>query len=150
MPALDSSDQSTKQQQLIDLFSSLQLTSSADKPKVLDLLYQAKLCVVNEMSKQQIIDFFVVEKTNFENLFLLNIWTKSLEETNGIVDFTEPYEIIEKLFSSFDSLDTFINMFESQIKYLLEQMKDEKIKHICVKHLIRLAKATSLYYFQIK
>jgi hypothetical protein len=103
-------------------------------------LYRAKLCVLNEMTRDQIFEFFVTEKSNFENLFLLNIWTSDLEKSNGIVDFTEPYEILEKLFGSFESLEGFVNLFSAQIKCLLEQNKDEKIKHICAKHLIRLAK----------
>ena len=94
------------------------------------------------MTKEQLIEFFVSNKSNFENLFLLDIWTSDLEKNNGIVEFTEPYEIIEKLFNSFDTLDSFIKMFNDQINILLMQEKDEKIKHICVKNLIRLAKAT--------
>jgi hypothetical protein len=139
MPSIDSTYQDPIQQQLIDLFNSLQLTNLA-KPTVLDLLYRAKLCVLNEMTKDQIFEFFVTEKSNFENLFLLNIWTSDLEKSNGVVDFTEPYEILEKLFGSFESLDSFVNLFNDQIKCLLEQNKDEKIKHMCAKHLIRLAK----------
>ena len=146
MPSLNITEQDPVQQQLIDLFNSLQL-SNLDKPKVLDLLYRAKLCVLNQMTKEQIFDFFVTDKNNFENLFLLNIWTSDLEKSNGIVDFTEPYEILEKLFGSFDSLDNFVNMFNTQIKCLLEQTKDEKIKHICVKNLIRLAKTTGNILF---
>ncbi len=141
MPSLNSIEHDPIQQQLIDLFNSLQLTN-LDKPKVLDLLYRAKLCVLNQMTKEQIFEFFVTDKNNFANLFLLNIWTSDLEKSNGIVDFTEPYEILEKLFASFDSLDNFVNLFQSQIKCLLEQTRDEKIKHICAKHLIRLAKTT--------
>ena len=137
MPALETSDQN----KLIELFNSLQLTSSP-KAKA-DLLYQAELYVVNEMTREQMIDFFVVNKSNFENLFQLNIWTSDLEKSNGNVDFTEPYEIVEKLFNSFESLDNFVKMFSEQIRYLLAQDKDEKIKHICVKHLNRLAKTTS-------
>lgn len=126
---------------LLEIFNSLQSASTVKSKS--DLLYKAKLHVLNEMSDEHIIQFFVLNKTNFENLFLLDIWTSSLEDSNGIAEFNEPYDIIEKIFSCFDSLPNFVSQFYHHIIHLLEQNKDEKIKHLCVKHLIRLTKRFS-------
>jgi hypothetical protein len=122
--------------ELVDIFVSLERARTrSDK---LDYLLKAKLYIINKMKKQDIREFFASEPSNFEQLFLLDVWTKHLDGDH--VEFVEPYDIIERVFESFDHLHQLVDLFHKQIIYLLEQDKDEKCKHICVKHMIRLSK----------
>ena len=121
--------------ELVEIFVSLERARTrSDK---LDYLLKAKLYILNRMSKEHIREFFASEPANFEQLFLLDIWTKHLDGDH--VEFVEPYDIIEKIFESFDHLHQLVDLFHKQIVYLLDQDKDEKCKHICVKHMIRLS-----------
>lgn len=127
--------------ELVETFVSLEKAKT--KSDKLDSLLKAKQHILNVMSKEQIFSFFVNEPANFENMYMLEIWTKSLDgddHNGGIVEFVEPYDIIEKIFASFDNLNQLIDLFHKQIIFLLHQNKDEKSKHICVKHMIRLSK----------
>lgn len=122
--------------QLIDLFNDLENAKTVKEKS--DLLSKAKYYLLNQMSNEQIKAFFVSNASNFENLYKLNIWTKNLEESNGIVDFLEPYDILEKILGSCDSLIEFVNVFNEQTVFLITQDTDEKSKHILVKHLSNL------------
>ena len=131
--------------ELVENFVSLEKAKT--KSDKLDSLLKAKQHILNVMSKEQIFSFFVNEPANFENMYMLEIWTKSLDgddHNGGIVEFVEPYDIIEKIFASFDNLNQLIDLFHKQIIFLLHQNKDEKSKHICVKHMIRLSKNLGL------
>jgi hypothetical protein len=133
-PALDTTE-------LVDIF--LLLEKARTRSDKLDLLLKAKIYILNRMSKEQIRAFFVGEALNFEHLFSLDIWTKSLDGCE--VEFVEPYDIVDRIFDSFDSLDQLIEFFHKQIIFLLDQSNDEKSKHICVKHVIRLSKNLGKY-----
>ena len=100
------------------------------------------------MSNEQIIEFFA-DKLNFENLFSLNIWTRSLEETS-ITEFSEPYEIIERIFACFTSMLELFSKFREKVFFLINQDQDEKVKHILLKHLIQLAKSLSILLLFIR
>ena len=126
-----------KIEKLIDLFDKLSVNSISYKQKS-ENLSLAKMVILNELTNDQIIDFFVDHKTNFENLFLLNIWTKSLETSGGSTEFLEPYDIIEKIFSCFNSLQNLLNKFQYQLLFLIIQEQDEKVKHISIQNLTRL------------
>jgi hypothetical protein len=131
---------------LIDLF--LQLESSKNTKTKSELLGKAKYLIFNSMSNEQIIEFFA-DKLNFENLFSLNIWTRSLEETS-ITEFSEPYEIIERIFSCFTSMLELFSKFREKVFFLITQDQDEKVKHILLKHLIQLAKSLSILLLFIR
>lgn len=123
---------------LIDLFISLE--SAGTNRQKSELLGKAKNYIFNQMDNLEVVDFFTKEnKKNFEYLFNLDIWTPSLDAANSVVNFLEPYDIIQRIFTSFESLRDFIDNFGEQIRFLLHQNKDENIKHLCVKHFTYLA-----------
>ena len=128
---------------LIKIFDDLQ-TCKSEKSK-LDGLTKAKSHILNHMTDEDIYSFFVSDSNHFSNLFLLDVWTKSLEESNGIVDFLEPYDIIERILAIFKSIDSFTGpMFYDKIVHLMTQQKDERVKHMLVKRLIELTPSNSL------
>ncbi len=124
---------------LIELFDQIE---SAENQKAKSLvLSKAKSYILNEMTPEMITNSFVVNKENFEILFTLKIWKDKLDL--GMVEYTEPYEIIEKIFKNFKSLIEIIDNFKEQIMFIMTQNKDEKIKHICVKYLTKLTHSLS-------
>ena len=132
---------------LIDLFTQIDSTQNIKTKS--ELLGKAKNVIFNSMSNEQLINFFTKENSNnFESLFSLSIWTPKLEESR-IPEFIEPYEIIEKIFSCFDSLFTLFNEFKLQLLFLINQDKDEKVKHIFVKYLTQLTKSLSKFIKKI-
>lgn len=129
------SDESGK---LIELFDGI-LSASSFKQKS-EILSQAKYFIFNRMKNEEIREFFAQNPVNFETLFSLNIWTKNLEETGGIVDYPEVYEIIEKIFHTFKSLNELIFFFYDQVAFILTQNRDEKVKHLCAKCFLEFTK----------
>ena len=132
MPALTDSIMSS----LDKLFEEIE--SATDFKSKSMSLSKAKYFMLNEMTKETLREFFVANEDNFKNLFLLNIWTPSLED-QVTTEFLEPYEIVESIFRLFESLMDLLVNFKSQLVYLLNQNKDEKVKHTCVKKLTDLA-----------
>lgn len=112
-----------------------------------EVLAKAKQFIFNKMSDEELMMFFVRNEQNFHNFMLLDIWTKSLDDSNGIVEFLEPYDIIEKIFSLFKTLPAFLDSFYPNLNFLLSQNKDEKVKHMIVKHLIAIINTTGKYVF---
>jgi hypothetical protein len=127
---------SAEPDELVKLFD--QVESAQTMKTKAEHLTKAKFHILNQMSNDEIFNFFVRNPKNFENFFQLDVWTKSLEENNGIVEFLEPYDIIEKILSIFKSLDEMIDSFCQELIFLFEQDKDEKVKHIAMKILIQL------------
>jgi hypothetical protein len=135
---------------LVEIFASLDKAASrSDKEQ---LLHRAEACVCNEMTKCQLRKFFIDDPTApLVNMFAFEIWTPSLDDVNGIVEFIQPYAIIERLFACFDSLPELLLAFETtQLAHLLEQRADERVKHICVqqltKHAAKLGTSCLLIY----
>lgn len=133
MPSVESSN-------LIDLFTQIDAAKSTKLKG--ELLAKAKYVIYNSMSNEQLIDFFSRQDSNFESLFALSVWTPSLEESQ-IPEFIEPYDIIERIFSCFDTLFSLFNEFKSQLLFLINQEKDEKVKHLFLKYLTQLTKNLS-------
>lgn len=130
---------------LIDLFDQI---DSAENQKIKSLaLSKAKSYILNEMSPEMITNSFVNDKQNFEILFSLKIWKDKLDL--GMVEYTEPYEIIEKIFTNFKSLIELVDNFKDQILFIMNQDKDEKIKHICVQFMTKLTRSLSRYSYLI-
>ena len=144
---------STEQTKLIELLNSFE-TTKTNKSKS-ELLSKAKYHILNEMKPNDINAFFIQNKSNFEGLFHIDVWTSNLDETNGITNFIEPYEIIDHIFNIFNSLSDLLFQFYDQIVYLLHQTQDENVKHICVKLMLRFTNHFSklfslLTYFLLK
>lgn len=130
MPSLESTP-------LLDLFD--QIDSTKDEKTKSLALAKAKFYILNEMTPQMIKETFAKEEQNFESLFGLNIWKNSLQDSS--LTYTEPYDIIVKIFSSFKSLVELVDEFKEQILFLINQKKDEQAKHICIENMIRLTKS---------
>ncbi|CAF1088974.1 unnamed protein product [Brachionus calyciflorus] len=139
---------------LIELFDRLSTTSSFKQKS--DIVSQAKHFIFNQMNEDEIRAFFVNNPSNFENLFVLNIWTKSLEESGGIVDLTEVYDIIEKIFHTFKTLNDLVKFFYDQIVFLLNssnvsseyQSREEfesKLKKLLVLFVEQIPNTTASY-----
>jgi hypothetical protein len=142
MPSIE--DVSSK---LIELFTQVE-TASDFKTKSMTLA-NAKMFIFNEMNHENLMDFFVKISTNFEQLFMLNVWSKSLSD-KASVEFFEPYEIIDKIFSLFGSLIELTDLFKIQLIFLINQMQDEQVKHLCIKTLVKLTKQLGnafIYYY---
>ena len=123
---------------LVDIFDCLQRATSRGEKE--SLLFRAETCVANEMTSSELREFFTSDQAHLANLFALDIWTKSLDEVNGIVEFIQPYGILERIFGCFVSLADLLDSFAAQIVQLLEQLVDEKVKHISVQHITKLTK----------
>lgn len=121
---------------LHSLFNEI-LTATDEKTKSL-ALGKAKRYILNEMPGEMLKEFFINETMNYESLFSLQIWKEKHQEER--VDYMEPYEIIEKILSSFTSLVDFIGDFYGQILFTMKQSEDEKVKHIFVQKMINLTK----------
>ena len=121
---------SEEKSKLVEAFESL-LEATSFKQKS-DVLSQAKYFIFNQMKDDEIREFFVSNPSNFENLFNLDIWVRNLEESGGIVDYPEAYDIIQKIFHTFKSLNDLAKSFYDQIVFILTQKVDEKVKHLCV------------------
>ncbi len=111
-----------------------EINSASDVKAKSFALGKAKNYILNEMNAEMIKDIFVEDKLNFESLFALEIWTN---------DYAEPYDIIEKIFGSFDSLVELIDRFYESILFTINQKKDEKVKNTCLQYLIKLTKSLS-------
>ena len=135
MPSIDSTP-------LTGLFEEIDTTS--DEKTKSSALGKAKYFILNEMTSEAIKEVFAKDKLNFESLFALKIWKSKLQE--AIVDYMEPYEIMEKIFGSFATLVEYIDEFYGQILFTINQNEDEKVKHICVRTMIKLTKALSKIY----
>jgi hypothetical protein len=127
---------SLEQTKLIELLLSFQGASTVKAKS--ELLGKLKHHILNEMKEEEIRGHFIQNSVNFEQLFQIDVWTASLDQTNGIVNFTEPYEIVDRIFNCFNSLEDCLRHFQSQIRFIVTQNKDEKIKHLCVKQFVRL------------
>ena len=130
-------------ERLIELFNSF-YESNQFKSKS-ELLAKAKMFVFNEMSDQELVHFFVKDQ-NLENLFLLDCWTptqREEDEENERPDragkYYEQYDIVQKLLGCFKSHEELFQNFRPQLFYLIEQDKDEKVKHMTLDCLIRLS-----------
>lgn len=128
----------SKNGKLIKLFDCI-LSASTFKQKS-EILSQAKYFIFNQMKNEEIREFFAQNPVNFQTLFSLDIWTRNLEETGGIVDYPEAYDIIEKIFLSFKSLNELILGFYDQVAFILTQDRDEKVKHLCAKCFLEFTK----------
>ena len=117
-----------------------------DKSKSL-VLAQAKKFILDTMTNEMIREAFVKEQENFKILFQLKMLRKQADETDG---FSEPYEIMEKIFSAFSSLIELVEEFGEQILFLINQDQDEQVKHLCVERMSQftsiLSKAFVLFY----
>lgn len=130
---------SVQPDELAKIFDELQHAKSTKSKS--DLLSKAKHFILNRMSAEELRTYFVQGSTRkFEDLFLLDIWTKNLEKCNGIVEFTEPYDILEKILDLFGSVDEILDeAFYGKAVFLIEQDKDENVKHLFMKRMIQLA-----------
>jgi hypothetical protein len=123
-----------------------------DEEKIRNILIKASEYISLNMTPIEISSFFAIENKSFQIFFSqLDIWTKSLEETNGSTRFIEPYEIINKIFDCFPSIKSFIQDFGSNIIFIFDQQSDEKVKHICIKYITKLVNIDYLgeIYFKI-
>jgi hypothetical protein len=131
----------------------IELLHSFDQAKTIksrsELLGKAKQHILNDMTNEEVRGYFVESGSNFEQLFEIDVWTPSLDQTNGIVNFIEPYEIVDRVFNVFNSLDECLRQFNDQILFVLNQSKDEKVKHICVKQLYRLTERFGMYSYHL-
>ncbi|RNA15472.1 26S proteasome non-ATPase regulatory subunit 5 [Brachionus plicatilis] len=123
---------------LVELFDSI-ISASSFKQKS-EILSHAKHFIFNQMTNEEIREFFVKNAINFQTLFSLDIWTKNLEDSGGIVDYPEAYDIIERIFHTFKSLNDLVNSFYDQVVFILTQNVDEKVKHVCVKCFLEFTK----------
>lgn len=141
---------SAEPNELVRIFNELESAKGLKSKS--DLLGKAKHFILNRMSDDDIAKFFVQDANNFKNLFLLDVWTRKLDETNGIVEFTEPYDIIERILSLFKSIDDLVNDASTydKILYLFEQGKDEKVKHLLVKRLTELVSGLLCFIYNLK
>lgn len=130
---------------LEDLFD--QVNSGNDEKSKLLALSKAKSFIMNKMSSEMIRESFINESANFESLFSLDIWKDKLED-GAMINFIEPYEIVEKIFGNFVTLIDLISNFKEQIQFLINQNKDEKVKHICVSNMIKLTKSLKIEDFE--
>jgi hypothetical protein len=112
-----------------------------------ELLSKAKYHILNEMSSQDIENYFVLNKSNFECLFQIDVWTSDLDRTNGVTEFIEPYEILEHILNHFSSLDDILNKFDAQIEFLINQKRDEKAKQIFVKTISKLTSNLGINFY---
>jgi len=142
-------------QDLLKIFTDLEAESTQGvktQKQIVNLLLQAKDNICSRMTQAEVREYFL-DRQMFENMFLLDIWTPNLDEVNGVVNFVEPYTIIQKIFDSVSTttttkiddqetsklcLLTFLSTFQEQCLFLIDQNKDEKCKHQLVKHLIDL------------
>lgn len=129
---------SAETSELVKLFDDVQCAKTFKTKS--ELLSKAKHFVFNRMSNDDLRRFFVTDgdKAAFRNLFALDVWTANLDEKNGIVDFTEPYDIVERVFGLFASVEQLIDEFYLNALYVFEQESDEKVKHLFVKRLIEI------------
>lgn len=129
---------------LVTLFNELN-DSKTSKSKSL-LLSKAKEHVMNRMTDDELFSFFLIDSTNLADFLQhAQVWTPDLDACNGIVEYLEPYDIIERVFQLAKSLESFITppFFDKSI-FLLEQSHDEKVKHLLVKRLIQLISSSFL------
>jgi hypothetical protein len=135
----------SRSEMLIELFSNI---SDAKTIKLKsDLLSKAKYVFFNELTDEEISKFFCENPLHYQNLFVLDIWSGSLDEKRGVVEFFEPYDIIERILASFPNLSRLLDLFFEQLIFTFDQNKDEKVKHICMQFLIRLLDSIGLYSF---
>jgi hypothetical protein len=127
---------SIEQTKLIELLLSFEGAHTVKAKS--EQLGKLKHHILSEMGEDEIRSYFIQNSGNFQQLFQVDVWTPSLEHTNGIVNFFEPYEIADRIFNCFGSLEACLRQFHEQIVFILSQSKDEKIKHLCVKQLLRL------------
>lgn len=107
------------------------LNASSDPKARSIILAEAKCYIFNTMTKDMLKESFVCDEQNFEALLAL----KQSQEENA----REPFEIVELIFHSFNSLIELIDEFGSKILLLFKQDKDEELKQLCSKNLLRLA-----------
>jgi hypothetical protein len=135
----------SRSEMLIELFSNI---SDAKTIKLKsELLSKAKYVFYNELTDEEIATFFCQNPLHYQNLFVLDIWSGTVEEKRGIVEFFEPYDIIERILASFPNLTRLLDLFLEQLIFTFDQNKDEKVKHICMQFLIRLFGSLGLYTF---
>lgn len=115
--------------------------ASDDKSRSL-VLGQAKKFIFDTMSSEMIKQAFVTEKENFKILFSLKMLRKQSDATDG---FSEPYEIMERIFATFSSLIELVEEFGDQILFLIDQNQDEQVKHLCVESMSRFTSSLSKF-----
>lgn len=115
--------------------------ASDDKSRSL-VLSQAKKFIFDTMTNEMIKQAFVADKENFKILFSLKTLRKQSDATDG---FSEPYEIMERIFATFSSLIELVDEFGDQILFLINQNQDEQVKHLCVESMSRFTSSLSKF-----
>lgn len=136
MPSVESNTASA----LVSIFDELRGAKSVQAKS--NALSRAKEHVLNRMSADELRAFFLHDSSgHLTDLFeQLNVWTRDLDACNGIVEFLEPYDIVERIL---DLVETFELAFKDvrvyeKLVYMSEQTRDEKVKHELVKRLTQL------------
>lgn len=133
---------------LVNLFEELHGSQSSKAKSI--LLSKAKEHVLNRITEDELYSFFVNDSSthNFANFFELDVWTRDLDACNGIVEFLEPYDIIERILALVKSIESVLTepFYTNIAVFLLDkQNKDEQVKHMFLKRLIQLASSKNCF-----